>query len=74
METALKNVSAEFTPDKTYTLEEYLLIEDRSIEKHEFFNGEVIKMPGAKPEHNLIAANIITELKMHCGKRRKNTS
>lgn len=51
-----------FSPDKIYSIEEYLLIEDQSVEKHEFFNGEVIKMPGAKPTHNLIASNIITHL------------
>lgn len=26
-----------FQPDKIYTAEEYLLIEDQSVEKHEFF-------------------------------------
>jgi Uma2 family endonuclease len=47
---------------KTYTIDEYLSMEDNSIEKHEFFNGKIIKMPGAKPNHNIIAANIIAEL------------
>jgi Uma2 family endonuclease len=47
---------------KIYTIDEYLSMEDNSIEKHEFFNGKIIKLPGAKPNHNIIAANIIAEL------------
>ena len=47
---------------KTYSIAEYLSMEDSSVEKHEFFNGKIIKMAGAKPNHNIIAANIITAL------------
>ena len=47
---------------KTYSIAEYLAMEDSSVEKHEFYNGKIIKMPGAKPNHNIIAANIITAL------------
>ncbi len=47
---------------KTYTIDEYLSIEYNSIEKHEFFNGKIIKMSGANPTHNLIAVNITTQL------------
>lgn len=62
METVIKAELQNFSPDKIYSIEEYLEIEDNSKEKHEFFNGEVVKMPGAKPAHNLIAANIIRHL------------
>jgi len=48
--------------EKNYTIKEYLSLEDASVEKHEFYNGKIIKMSGAKPNHNLIAANIITAL------------
>jgi Uma2 family endonuclease len=48
--------------EKIYTIEEYLAMEDKALEKHEFYNGKIIKMPGAKPTHNLIAANVITAL------------
>lgn len=48
--------------EKNYTIEEYLAMEDASVEKHEFYNGKIIKMAGAKPNHNIIAANIIAEL------------
>ncbi len=48
--------------EKNYTIKEYLSLEDASSEKHEFYNGKIIKMSGAKPNHILIAANIITAL------------
>jgi Uma2 family endonuclease len=47
---------------KTYTIDEYLSMEDNSIDKHEFFNGKIIKLSGANPIHNLIAVNITTQL------------
>jgi len=49
-------------PEKIFSIEEYLSMEDKAIEKHEFFNGKIIKMPGAKPAHNIIATNILSEL------------
>ncbi|MBC7888741.1 MAG: Uma2 family endonuclease [Ferruginibacter sp.] len=48
--------------EKNYTIEEYLAMEEVAVEKHEFYNGKIIKMAGAKPNHNIIAANIIAEL------------
>lgn len=50
------------TIEKIYTLEEYLQREERSMRKHEFFDGEIKPMPGAKFTHNLLATNIIAEL------------
>ena len=50
-------------PASTFTLSEYLKKEKRSIEKHEFYNGKIIPMPGSKPKHNQIAANLIGALK-----------
>ena len=47
---------------KRYTLEEYLLREDRSKHKHEFYNGEIIKLPMARTPHQLICTNLIYEL------------
>mgnify|MGYP002336286857 CR=1 FL=1 len=51
------------------TVEEYLEFERNSEEKHEYFDGEVwllhrepLAMAGAKPNHNLIAANTIAHL------------
>ncbi len=57
--------------EKNYTIEEYLALEDASVEKHEFYNGKIIKMSGAKPNHNIIAANIITALNNALEKKEK---
>lgn len=62
METLTENLPTTFFFDKTYSIEEYLEIEDASIEKHEFYNGKIIKMAGARPAHNLIASNIVAQL------------
>ena len=39
--------------------EEYLAMEAESAIKHEFYDGDVFAMAGAKPHHNLIAGNTI---------------
>ena len=49
-------------PTRRYTLEEYLRKEATSTHKHEFINGEIIKMPNARYAHNLIAMNIAVDL------------
>ena len=43
---------------KIYTLDEYLKREAKSVDKHEFYNGEIIKMPNAKFYHNLTGTNM----------------
>ena len=48
---------------KTYTLAEYLRKEAKSVDKHEFINGNIIKMPYSKGPHNIISANISAEMK-----------
>lgn len=50
------------TIEKIFTLEAYLHREERSTRKHEFFDGEIKPMPGAKFTHNLLASNILAEL------------
>jgi Uma2 family endonuclease len=49
--------------EKLYTTEEYLAFERTSDEKHEFIDGEIIAMAGASRKHNLIGANIGTEIR-----------
>ena len=49
-------------PKKTFTLEEYLHKEAKSEHKHEFLNGQIIKMPYAKGPHNIISANMMSEM------------
>src|SRR5438067_352701 len=43
--------------------EEYLELEETADYKSEYFDGEVFAMAGGTPEHNLIAANLIGELR-----------
>lgn len=50
------------TTKKLYTLEEYLLREEISLTKNEYFNGKIIPMAGGKYNHNQIAAQISSAL------------
>lgn len=45
-----------------YTPEEYLRLEENSVEKHEFFHGEIFSMAGGTPRHNFLVANVTAEL------------
>ncbi len=49
-------------PIHRYTLEQYLEKERKSIYKHEFIDGQIIKMPYAKGPHNIIAVNMMTQM------------
>ncbi|HEV7406575.1 MAG TPA: Uma2 family endonuclease [Chthoniobacteraceae bacterium] len=52
------------------TFEEYLKFEERSDIKHEYLDGYVYAMSGARREHNYIGANILALLRMQLrGKR-----
>ncbi len=48
--------------EKFYTVKEYLALEQRAKNKHEYYNGKIIKMSGATFNHNLIANNVSGEL------------
>lgn len=48
--------------NKKYTIEEYLEMEDVAVEKHEYYQGEIFAMSGAKVQHNIIAGNIYGHL------------
>jgi Uma2 family endonuclease len=45
-----------------YSIEEYLAMEKESIEKHEYFQGEIFDRAGAGPRHNVIFSNLFGEL------------
>jgi Uma2 family endonuclease len=49
---------------KVYTFEEYLRREEKSVEKHEFYNGKIIKMPGGTDINSEIATNVTTSIKI----------
>lgn len=48
--------------EKLYSIKEYLAFEEQAKNKHEYYNGKIIKMPGATFKHNQIATNIIVAL------------
>jgi Uma2 family endonuclease len=53
-----------FREPKLYTFAEYLRREEKAVEKHEFYNGKIIKMPGGTHSHGEISANAISALKV----------
>ncbi len=44
------------------SIEEYLEMENASIEKHEYYKGEIFAMSGAKLQHNIITRNFYLAL------------
>lgn len=52
-----------FREPKLYTFEEYLRREEKAVEKHEFYNGKIIKMPGGTDIHSEISLNAGAALK-----------
>ncbi len=46
------------TPAESFTEAEYLALEAVSQTKHEFVNGIIVAMAGARPAHNKLAANL----------------
>jgi Uma2 family endonuclease len=47
---------------KKMTIEEYLKYENASDEKHEYYQGEIFAMSGAKVPHNIISTNLLIAL------------
>ena len=47
---------------KTYTEVEYVDFETQSELRHEYRDGDILEMTGGTPDHNQIAANLITAL------------
>ncbi|MDQ6844110.1 MAG: Uma2 family endonuclease [Bacteroidota bacterium] len=44
------------------SIEEYLWMENASMEKHEYYQGEIFEMPGAKMPHNKVSKNLLGTL------------
>ena len=44
------------SPSRRYTLEDYLSVEERSLVRHEFLNGEIFAMAAGTPEHAALSA------------------
>src|ERR1700761_6830343 len=47
---------------RKYSIEEYLEMEDAATEQHEYYQGEIFAMSGAKHQHNLVKRNIFVGL------------
>jgi len=47
------------------TEEEYLAMEEQSLEKHEYYAGEVFAKSGTKVPHNIIAINLLGDIATH---------
>ncbi len=50
------------SPILKYTAEEYLELEETSLEKNEFYKGEIFAMAGASIPHNEIVANTLVDI------------
>jgi len=49
-------------PVLKYTEEEYLEMEEKSLEKHEFYKGEIFAMAGASISHNQVTRNALSTI------------
>mgnify|MGYP001232396208 CR=1 FL=1 len=49
-------------PKQYYSIEEYLKIEENSLEKYEYHDGEIFMMAGGTIEHSLLSNNVGTSL------------
>jgi Uma2 family endonuclease len=49
-------------PKRQYSLQEYLRKEAIAKDKHEYLNGQIIRMPYAKGPHNIISANVSAQM------------
>ena len=47
---------------RRFTIAEYLAVEEDSLDKHEFYRGEIFAMAGATIRHNEIVGNIFGQL------------
>jgi len=47
---------------QNFSIEEYLEMEKSSIEKHEYYKGEIFAMSGAKIPHSTISKNLLGTL------------
>ena len=56
-------------PKRTFTPEEYLLLENQATYKSQYVDGEIYAMAGAEPEHTKIVSNLVFALKTAYGDR-----
>ena len=49
--------------DRKYTFVEYMAMEENSVERNDFYHGDVFAMAGGTKNHNNIIVNITVALK-----------
>jgi len=57
------------TEKKYYTPEEYLTLEEKATDKHEYRDGEIVIMPGGTTNHNQIAGNFYKRFPLNIQKQ-----
>ncbi len=63
MVATLKDIKA-VRKSKVYTFEKYLRREEKSVEKHEFYNGKIVKKRRGTDVHSEISVNITASIKI----------
>ena len=51
--------------DKKYSFAEYMAMEESSVEKHDFYHGEIFAMAGGTTNHNSLIVNLAIVLKIN---------
>jgi Uma2 family endonuclease len=49
---------------KKWTVAEYLAMEEKSLDKHEYFDGEIFALAGASETHDSIVGDLVVALKL----------
>ena len=57
--TFTKMICMSAAPILKHSIAEYLEAETKSLEKHEYYQGEIFAMAGASIEHNQIVKNVL---------------
>ena len=61
---AQKTVNQLSTPQRSYTAEEYLALEETAEDKSDYWDGEIVPMTGGTTNHNEIAINVCVACKL----------
>ncbi len=64
MDTEIKEPAVAYNK-KYFTEEEYLNMEEKALERHEYYQGEIFAMSGSKLPHNTIAGTLFIEIGKH---------
>lgn len=48
--------------NRRYSLDEYRTLEEKSEQRHEYRNGDIVAMPGGSLNHSRIGRNLLTYL------------